>query len=167
MVITIIALVSSFASALSPINAPECFVRGEIVNVEFKKAVDYSKPYLPAPSYPDRFALTILVEETNLIGTWEHNFSTCEDFYSVGEAVNIYIPTSDVKNESELARGNFIEGDIINMFGPFFRSYEIYGDNVESYEHLNKKNSLTIVFLSLLGFIIILLFIFFFLKKRK
>ena len=173
LMLTILVLMSNFSSALSPINAPECFVRGEIVNVEFKEAVDYSEPNLPAPSYPDRFVLTILVKEVDLIGSWEHDFSTCDYFYSVGENVDISISKNDVVNEKYLYPGVFIEGRVVNHFGPFFVSdinfedFDGLVDNSVFSRNVSSEFNMSFIIMLIALLILSLVVVFFVLKKKK
>ncbi len=124
LLIALLFGVSFFVSALSPMYVPKCFIKGEIMGVDFFEAYDGSEPMLPAPSYPDRFVLNILIYETKLIGEWEKDYDTCEEMYPVNIKRKIYIPASEV-SENDILIGRIIEGDVNNDFGPNFQKFSL------------------------------------------
>ncbi len=124
LLIALLFGVPFFVSALSPLYVPKCLIKGEIMGVDFYEAYDGSEPMLPAPSYPDRFVLNILIYETELIGEWEYDHDTCEEMYPVSKKREIYIPASKI-SENDILIGGIIEGDVNNDFGPNFQKFSL------------------------------------------
>lgn len=117
---------SNIVYGLSPMVNPDCFIEGEILDVNFAETVDYSEPNLPGPSYPDRFIFNVLINESILSTERPDSPITCDELYPRGEEIEIYIPASEVLDENDFIIGEMIEGEVANMFGAHFTEYSIH-----------------------------------------
>ncbi len=161
LIVSVMALIPVFVKGLSPMDLPSCFVKGEILDVNFQEDVRHLESGFSLV-YPDRFALDIFVDEVELVGEWEYDFYNCDVLYPVNEVVEIYIELEDVSDKDDLQEGNFIEGTVLNFFGPYFESVSTYqGEIKEKQIDSTLKPALVVI-----GTIFILLIIIFFLIRR-